>query len=332
MQPQPQMDDIKSADEQTEISWLGLQAGDFKIVEVIGEGSFSTIYLGLNEATAEKKVFKVAKSKYQQSNTHVLKTMCFPTQALIQITGAFANAKPCPTELLKKQAEKLLATDNNNLVKISNCMTAGTVTFYECEYLQGKTLSELMAGQEVDLSFLVRLADILDKLHKDANFGHHGDLKPDNIIVTEGGIKLIDPGFFGNINTGHRSEAVAVTTPGYYPLLEPDDMFAFGVIAWQILTGQHPLVTTRTSADVTDKSRIDETLFETIKMREMVGNYFSSGLLFLQHPSQINPGINTHLGNVLLKLLRVNFNNSVLCAEPGYRTFGDIAAALLPHV
>lgn len=320
------------AGDKAKASWLGLALGDFVIEKLLGESQFSTVYLGTNRMTGEHKAFKVAAPDNQVWSSRRFKTKYFPTQALTRITGAFTYARPCTAELLRRQAEKMLSTNNPHIVRISNWRTMGVYTYYESEFLCGETLEEKIAHEGADLLFLVELARALDHVQKDKDFCYHGDLKPENIFVTASGIILIDPGFFGVIATGQRRANISVTTPAFYPLLEPDDMLAFGLLAWLVLTGQHPLATTRSSAEIKNRGLIDRALFETIRSRELGGNYFSSGLLFLKHPTNINAQLDSKLGDVLLKLLRLRLDDSRLYADPGYRDFDEIIDALVQHL
>jgi serine/threonine protein kinase len=310
-------------------SWVGLDVGDYLIEEQIGEGAFSWVYRGRNRKNGSQTVFKLAKPPEQVGKITSSSTMSFPTRALFQITGSFCEAQPDAAELLLKQCQKLQSTDHSSLVKVDNFIDNEVFCYYQCEYLEGRTLRAVISSREANLPILVELARALEELSTDAHFLYHGDLKPDNIVVTEYGIKLIDPGYFGEIT--HRGRPIgraAVTTPDYYPLLEPDDLLAFGVIAWEALTGVHPLPP-GSSSDQLDTTRVSPELLNMIQMREATGNYYGSGLLALRHPFENGDNVSISLGHVLLKLLRLRMSEEgVLLPDAGFRNFGDVADAL----
>jgi eukaryotic-like serine/threonine-protein kinase len=131
------------------------------------------------------------------------------------------------------------------------------------EYLEGETLAgRLTKGAlplEQALTIAIQIAGALDKAHR-AGITHR-DLKPDNIMLTKTGAKLLD---FGLAKTGAAAMAGAglstlPTTPanltargtilGTFQYMAPEqlegqeadartDLFAFGAVLYEILTGR----------------------------------------------------------------------------------------------
>ena len=137
-------------------------------------------------------------------------------------------------------------------------------------FVAGETLREVRARQSGPLPEpLVRtvardVAGGLAALH--AQHSVHGDVKPDNIrLDAEGGAVLLDLGFARRSGDGAREVA---PRPGSLPYIAPEqargesgdvpsDVFALGVVLYELATGIHPFSTSGgRSADAPGSSGI----------------------------------------------------------------------------
>lgn len=144
--------------------------------------------------------------------------------------------------------------------------TEGNLLYLVMEYLRGRDLSRI-AYEEGPLSF-PRIVDILKQTLLALDEAHHlgiihRDVKPENIVLepTRGGgdfVKVVDFGLAKlrpDMLTGITSGGTGITSPGIVcgtpdymspeqgrgdPLDARSDLYALGVIMFQLLTGQLP--------------------------------------------------------------------------------------------
>jgi len=132
----------------------------------------------------------------------------------------------------------------------------GQTLYLVMNWVEGESLDEWIRHRPDrnpidDLKVLVGVAAALDLMHSGRATGGvpvvHRDIKPANILVTELGSVLVDFGLTRGLPDGQRLTGV-VGTPGY---LAPEsleagsygpasDRYAFGAVAYFVLTGSEP--------------------------------------------------------------------------------------------
>src|SRR5687768_13569860 len=101
------------------------------------------------------------------------------------------------------------------------------------EHLEGETLASLLQRGPLDLETAIRYASeigvALDAAH--ARGVVHRDLEPANVLITPAGVRLLDVG-------------IAVPPPLTPRVDVRSDIFSFGALLYQMLTGRRPSVGT----------------------------------------------------------------------------------------
>lgn len=159
-----------------------------------------------------------------------------------------------------REARLASSIDHSNVCTIYEINDDSGVDFIAMQYIEGKTLKEVVAGQPLDtgrlLSFAVQIASGLAAAHEKGIV--HRDLKPTNIIITEKDqVKILDFGLAKHIaqNDAEASDTVEMTqtgavlgTPAYMspeqvravPVDHRSDLFSFGLILYEMTTGRAP--------------------------------------------------------------------------------------------
>lgn len=161
-----------------------------------------------------------------------------------------------------REARAASALIHPNIVTVHEINATGGIDFMVMEYIRGRPLSELLANplpMATTLDYAIQICGALTAAH-DAGVVHR-DLKPGNIMVTPSGlVKVLDFGIAKRLTkedggdpalTVSRSLTQAGATLGTPAYMSPEqavgdevdarsDIFSFGVVLYQMLTGSLP--------------------------------------------------------------------------------------------
>jgi hypothetical protein len=216
-----------------------LVAGRYRVVRKLGEGGMGTVYLATHEALRKPVALKVLSGRGSADKETVAR---FEREAV-----AAANLR------------------HPNIAEATDFGRLPDGAFYlAMEYVEGKTLRALLAASPAGLAparaiaILRQIAAALARAH--AADVVHRDLKPENVIVFDGpaakdSVKVIDFGIariqsatFGGPGAALTLAGAVFGTPEYMapeqvlgqPVDARADQYAFGVTAFELLTGRVP--------------------------------------------------------------------------------------------
>ena len=220
---------------------LGQLAGEYKIVRKVGSGGFGTVY------EAEHPLLK--------------------RRAAVKVLHAHPSVDSLAVQRFIEEARSASQIRHRHIVDI---FSFGTLPngqyFYVMDLLDGSPLDRYLRDQgrlapEVALPLLRTVASAIDALHAASIV--HRDLKPGNIFLSwdasgEVVAKLLDFGLVKLLSnpTVHTAEGVPMGTPYY---MSPEqcrgeavdaraDVYSFGVICFELLTGKVPFSGDSTTA------------------------------------------------------------------------------------
>ena len=177
----------------------------------------------------------------------------------IKFLGEAFSRHPKALISLQREAKKTQELAHPNIVTVYDFDRDGTHVYMTMELLDGAPLSNWDAltfddgrGPGVE-SMIIQLAEGLAYAHSKGFV--HSDLKPDNVFITrDGRIKILDfgiariadaaaqqdafdAGSLGALTTRYASLEMLERTAEPHPA---DDIYALGIIAYQLYSGEHP--------------------------------------------------------------------------------------------
>ncbi|GMR23741.1 MAG: serine/threonine-protein kinase [Acidobacteriota bacterium] len=188
--------------------------------------------------------------------------------ALKRVSDA-RRATPEAREQLRREAKAAAQLIHPNIAVIYDVIESGDQPYIVMEYIEGQTLHERrlqgpMSAQEV-IEIGRQISSALTEAHRLGIV--HRDLKPANILITPSGtVKILD---FGLARIEHANESENTTagqvvgTPAYMPPEQMlgyradhrSDIFAVGVVLFELATGKWPLEKRAAQALVLDDLR-----------------------------------------------------------------------------
>ena len=300
-----------------ELNLCGLKIDSIVLAELIGQGSFGQVYRGV-DALGNSCAVKVAlKNESLQL-----------TEALAIYSGSYGKVHPLPEKLLEVQYKRVSAAPG--LFPLTESpQYAGNYSYLKMNLVNGMTLRAFLAkGLEITgkLQLAIRLYACFEQIVK-SKLKYHGDLKPENIMVTDKEIILLDPGYFGSMScTEGLIPSVVISSPLYYPRLEPDDTFAAGSILWEMFAAKPVLCVSESTED--DRVLVAaESLQSEIAYQEMLGRYFLSPLRSLAIPAEVSQ-LPIELQDILLASLGLILKDETLSLDKEQASFASILSRL----
>ena len=204
--------------------------GKYKILNEIGHGGMSNVYLAINErANKPWAVKEVRKSLNKDFN--------LLRQSLIM-----------ETDLLKK-------LKHPNLPSIIDVIDSDENFLIVMDYIEGNTLERLLIeegaqSQEKVIDWALQLCDVLNYLHTQAAPIIYRDMKPSNIMLkSDGSVVLIDFGTAREYKEQNVADTTFLGTNGYAApeqfggMGQTDartDIYCLGTTLYHLVTGHNP--------------------------------------------------------------------------------------------
>jgi hypothetical protein len=211
---------------------VGVRLGPYEIVAPLGAGGMGEVYRARDTRLGREVAVKVLPP-------HLLDS----AEALARF---------------EREARAVAALNHPHILALHDVGRDGTVAFAVTELLEGQTFRQLIASGPMPAR---RALDVLAQVARGLGAAHergivHRDIKPENLFLTrDGRAKILDFGIATVAQTGTTTLTRQMTEPGTLvgtpaymapeqlaaqPATPRSDIFAFGIVAHELLTGAHP--------------------------------------------------------------------------------------------
>ncbi len=200
--------------------------GRYRIIRKLGTGGMATVYLAEDQELGRRVALKLLDERHAQDEQFV--------------------------ERFRREAESAAGLSHPNVVSIYDRGETEGTYYIAMEYLEGKTLKELLVGRgptpiRVAIDFTQQILAALEFAHRNGIV--HRDIKPHNVVVApDGRLKVTD---FGIARSGASQMTEAGSIIGTAQYLSPEqaqgkpvdpssDLYSVGVVLYEMLTGTVP--------------------------------------------------------------------------------------------
>jgi eukaryotic-like serine/threonine-protein kinase len=200
--------------------------GRYRIIRKLGTGGMANVYLAEDEVLGRRVAIKILNDRHAGDDQFV--------------------------ERFRREAKNAASLSHPNIVSIYDRGEAEGTYYIAMEYLDGRTLKELIIARGPAPIHLA--VDYARQILAAIRFAHrhgivHRDIKPHNVLVDgEGRLKVTDFGI-ARAGTSQMTEAGSIIGTAQYlspeqargaPVDQTSDLYSVGVVLYELLTGVVP--------------------------------------------------------------------------------------------
>lgn len=227
-------DGFRNLKDAEEDAYIGTYIGPYQVLELLGRGGVSSVYLVRRDDGELRKTFALKLVRRGMDTEDILNRF-------------------------RHERQILASLDHPNIARFfDGGTTADGVPYFVMEHIDGTPITTYCDSHRLTVRQRLKLFDqicaAVSLAHR--NLVVHRDLKPSNILVTAEGVpklldfgiaKLLNPDFFLNTIALTR-KAEAMMTPGYASpeqvsggqVTTASDIYALGVLLYELLAGKRP--------------------------------------------------------------------------------------------
>ncbi|MEK6680950.1 MAG: serine/threonine-protein kinase [Nitrospirota bacterium] len=205
--------------------------GNYDVIEEIGRGGMAVVYKALHTSLERIVAIKELHSSLRDDREII--------------------------ERFKREAKAAASLNHSNIVQVYDFWNDRNTYYLAMEFIDGIDLKIILERceklpLEIALIIAIQICDAIDFAHQRKII--HRDIKTGNIILSrKGAVKLADFGIAYIMDTTGSNltqSGIVLGTPAYMSpeqvrgekLTEASDIFSFGIVLYEMLTGKKPFV------------------------------------------------------------------------------------------
>jgi beta-lactam-binding protein with PASTA domain len=200
--------------------------GRYRLERKCGSGGMADVYLATDESLGRSVAIKILSDRYAQDDGFV--------------------------ERFRREASAAAGLNHPNIVSVYDRGEAEGTYYIAMEYLDGPTLKDEILRRaplpEAEaIGWATQVLDALDFAHRRGVI--HRDVKPHNMMITDGRLKVTDFGIARAGNTQQMTEVGSIVGTAQYlspeqargmPVGPQSDLYSVGIVLYEMLTGELP--------------------------------------------------------------------------------------------
>ncbi len=213
-------------------AFINKKIATYRVERLLGIGGMGEVYLAFDEKLKRKVALKILPSEFISDDERVKR--------------------------FEVEARAIATLNHPGIVTVYDVGNFERVNYIATEFVEGKTLRDLIGGKFKIRNIILNSIQICDALAAAHSEGIiHRDIKPENIMIRKDGYakildfglaKLTDPGGQTLRDFSATSKGVIIGTPAYMsPAQISDesvdhrtDLWSSGVVLYEFLTGKNP--------------------------------------------------------------------------------------------
>jgi tetratricopeptide (TPR) repeat protein/predicted Ser/Thr protein kinase len=227
---------VAESDEEDQDPWIGRMVGAFRLERVLGRGGMGVVYLGRRETGLTQTV-------------------------AVKVIARHLRASPAVSQFLAER-HVLGKLEHKHIARLIDGGWEEGTPYVVMEFASGRRLDAVCddpatsVATKIDL--MLQLCEAVAYVHGQLIL--HRDLKPGNVMVADGQVKLLDFGTLKRLDmeaadslltrTGLRSVTLRYASPEYLAGLRVStatDVYSLGVILYRVLSGRLPAAASEAS-------------------------------------------------------------------------------------
>ena len=223
-------------------------SGHYVVGKVLGQGGFGITYIGYDLSLQRRVAIKEFYPKGQ-----AMRMAAMGSSLQWASDSASQDVRTSGMESFLREARKMAKVDGiPEIVRVRESFLENNTAYIVMDYIEGRTLLSVlkekgpMPWEQAKEIFLPAIS-AMEKVHREGIV--HRDLSPDNLMLTDKGVRILDLGAAKDLSSGSGASSAQVAKGGFSPMEQYtqrggsgpwSDVYAMAATIYYTLTGVLP--------------------------------------------------------------------------------------------